>query len=456
MTGLATAGLLLVGLVVARALLPGAAPGLERWGWSVALAPALGFGFGSLLFVGWRALAGGPPGSGPAIFALTAIAVAAGVVWSRSRASSFLEVRKPAERPLWIGLAAAAFVTALFFALRAAAAYWLEIPDGAYDAVATWNLRARLLALAPGPLAAALDATNYPLLLPGAIAFQWSLLGELSPQVPRATGLAFLLGTALVLPVALGRGGRALGLAAAALFLAAPFAVGQGCSQEADVPTGYLLLLAAALLARRLRGEQGPRPEIAGLVLGLLAWTKNEGLLWVALALALFALSSPATLRRDGFRIGLGILPGFGALVLFKVFWAPTRGLSAGGFLGAGSAGHLVDGERWRVVGAALLQRLDPAAGSFPWGLAWLFLLVAAIPLRLARRGRAEIASKFLSRTTIACLSIVPVVYLLTPLPLAWHLDTSLDRLLLQLYPLALLAVASAAGRFTSSALRDS
>ncbi len=445
MSGAATAALLVLGAVMARALLRGSAAGVERWGWSLALAPALGFGVASLLYVGWRAVGGSARAAGLMLVAAGAVGAAAWFGSLRARAVRAAADAQPAGPPFATWIAFAALLLALLFAVRASAAYWVEVPDGAYDAVATWNLRARLLFLAPEGLARALDATNYPLLLPGAVAFQWAALGEMAPQVPRATGLAFLLGTAVVLAVGLRQGGRAVGWAAGALFLATPFAVGQGCSQEADVPTGYLLVLAAALLGARLRAAASPPPELAGAALGLLAWTKNEGLLWVGLALACLALAGPAALRRDGFRIGLGALPGLGALALFKLLWAPASGLAATAFLGAGSWQRLFEPERWRLVGGALLERLDPTAGPFPWGFAWLFLLVASVGLRGLRSGSPGPALRFFSGLAITCLAVVPVVYLLTPLPLAWHLETSLDRLLLQLYPLGLLAVAAAA-----------
>jgi len=414
---------------------------------AVALAVPLGMGFASILGVGWRALVGQAPRPGTA---LVLLALSGGLVaiGARRRPSASTGTARPPEAPggrLLLGAAALALLVASGLAARAVAVYWVEIPQGAFDAVATWNLRARLLFLAPGDLAHVLDATNYPLLLPGAIAFQWALAGTVSAASSRATGAAFLMATAALLAVMPSRRGRAAGLAAAALFLATPFAVGQGSSQEADVPTACLLLASAALLAARLRPTPGPTAELAGLVLGLLAWTKNEGLLWAGLALALFALTDRRAARRDAPRLAFGIAPGLVALALYKLAWAPDRGLSASGFLAGEALGRLADGERWRVIGAALVERLDPTAGPFPWGLAWLFLALATVGLRFLPGVPTSAEGRFLGRLALAALACVPGIYALTPLPLVWHLGTSLDRLLLQLYPLALAAVAAAA-----------
>lgn len=422
-------------------------PAASRLASAVALGLPCGLGLASLVGVGWRAAAGRPANGAIAVSLLALILatlaigrrlapVAAAVVEDRAEIA-------PSRAPLWV--AGAALLVAAGFAARAVAAYWVEVPLGAFDAVATWNLRARLLHLASGDLASALDATNYPLLLPGAISFQWSLAGAVSAVAARATGAGFLAATALLLAAFPRRGGRALGYAAAALFLATPFAVGQGSSQEADVPTACYLLASAALLAARLRATPKPPAELAGLALGLLAWTKNEGLLWAGFTLALYALTDWQAARRDSSRLALGLAPALVALVLFKLGWAPDRGLSASGFLGGEALGRLTDGERWRAIGSALVERLDPTAGPFPWGLAWLFLAIAAFALRILREPPASSESRFLGRLALATLGCVPIVYALTPLPLAWHLGTSLDRLLLQLYPLALAALAAAA-----------
>lgn len=416
---------------------------IERLVWSAGLAPALGLGFGSLLLVAWRALFGSPPG-------LVAGATTALLLLGAARYAPRSRTEPPASLPLsWrridVALLAATATITLVTAVRAAVAYWSEIPEGAYDAVATWNLRARLLFLAPGELGEALSATNYPLLLPGAIALQWSLADGLSAVAPRATGLAFLFAVPLLL-VAAARERRA-GLAAAAFFLATPFAVGQGASQEADVPTACLLLAAAGLLAASLRDgatQGGPSTELAGLALGFLSWTKNEGLLWASLLLAVAAVTAPRKLQRRGIRLLLGAAPGAVALVLFKALWAPASGLSASTFLGEGALGRLLDLERWGTILRALGGRLDPTAGAFPWGLSWLLLLAAAALLPWLGARSADEGTRLLGRLAIGCLAILPVVYALTPLPLGWHLETSLDRLLLQIYPLTLLAAAEA------------
>lgn len=441
-----TLAVLVVGGFLAAALLGARTPTGRRVAWSVALCVPFGMGAASLLAVGWRALLGQPIGFGMSVFLLSGL-LAATVLGPLFGGASRGAAAPPPGPSLPTGLlwaGGAALLVAAAVAARVAATYWTEVPSGAFDAVATWNLRARLLFAAPGDLATALDATNYPLLLPGAIAFQAALSGGELEVVARATGGAFLAATALLLALAPPMHSRATGLLGSALFLATPFAVGQGSSQEADVPTACLLLAAARLLGARLRPAAGPPAELAGLALGLLVWTKNEGALWALLALGAYALAGGGTLRRDARPLALGALPGVAALVLFKLAWAPSRGLSVAGFLGGDSLGRLFDLARWRQVAGSLLDRLDPTAGPFPWGLAWLFLAAAALGCRVLRPGPARPESRFLGRLAAAALVCVPVVYLLTPLPLEWHLATSLDRLLLQLYPLAIAAVGAA------------
>jgi len=295
------------GVLAWRLVGPGSLELRERLLWALALAAPLGAGWASLLYVGHRALGLPVPA---AWFFVLETAVAALALGIGRRAAE--PVRPGAGLPaptVPLLLAAAAALTGALLAARAAVAFRLDVPEGAYDAVATWNLRARLLFGAGDDWVAALDATNYPLLLPGAIATAWSWLGGAAPAIPHGVGAALTASCALVLPLALGRRGRALGLAAAALLLTTPTFLVEGFSQEADIPVAALLLAGAAILAGGLGGRPAPPLECAGALLGLAAWTKNEGLLWATLALAAWALAGGWKRWRDLSRLLAGAAP---------------------------------------------------------------------------------------------------------------------------------------------------
>ena len=110
-------------------------------------------------------------------------------------------------------------------------------------------------------------------------------------------------------------------------------------------------------------------------------------------------------------------------------------------------AGSAAGRDRWRAVAGALFERFDPLHPGFAWGLSWLVVGAAALlalgsgRLRAAGAGGAE--ARFWGILVSGYLAALLPLYVMTPLPLDWHLATSLDRLLLQLYPSALAAAAA-------------
>lgn len=443
---LALAAELAAGALVAdRLIARGGPPGGERLLWTLALAPLFGAGLASLLFVGHRALGLAPPGL--ALFAVESGLLAFLPALGVARAPALPRAAGRSAPPaLQAGVALALLVAALL-ALRAAAAYWVEVPLGAWDAVATWNLRARLLHGCGADWVSALDATNYPLFLPGAIAAGWTWVGEEAMALPRGLGVAFCASAALLLPLAAGARARALGAAAAAILLTTPSFLTQGLAQEADLPVAALLLALLAVLGARLGGRAAPPPEAAGIALGLLAWTKNEGVLWALLAVGAYLLAGGRRALGDLLRLAAGAAPGLAAWALFKLLAAPAQGLSVASYLTGEWGGRLLAAERWRAVVAALANRFDPGRSGFGWGLAWTLVAAAALLgllLGARRAGSAERAEqRFWALVVAGFLGALLPLYVLTPLPLEWHLGTSLDRLLLQLFPSALAAAAS-------------
>lgn len=412
--------------------------------WALALATPIGAGWTSLLYVGLRALGLSPPSPWRFVVATGAVALLVGL--GRRREAAPPPAQTPAPR-LPVALGSAALAVAALLAVRAAVAFRVEVPEGAYDAVATWNLRARLLHGSGADWVAALDATNYPLLLPGAIAAAWAWLGETAAAIPHGLGAAFTASSALVLTLALGAQRRAFGLGAAALLLVTPTFLVEGLSQEADVPVAALLVAAAAMLASRLGGRPAPPPEAAGVVVGLAAWTKNEGALWAALVLGSWLLAGGRRSWRDLPRVLAGAAPALAAWALFKLLAAPARGLGAATYFEGDWPGRLRVGGRWREVAGALFERFDPLHPGFAWGIAWLVVGAAALlalgTAGFAARGPDGIEARFWGVLVAGYLAALLPLYVLTPLALDWHLATSLDRLLLQLYPSALAAAAA-------------
>jgi hypothetical protein len=331
-----------------------------------------------------------------------------------------------ARAPLWLVAAcalAALVVTALFVE------HSLRYPDGGWDAVAIWNLRARALFGAPHRLADVFtnelprQHPDYPLLLPGLIAHGWFALGTRTAVVPIAVSLLFAAAGAAALGFAVrDRRGPALGLGAALLLLGTPQFLLLAWNQYADLKLAMLWLVAVVLAS-------GGRFLAAGLVAGLCAYTKNEGLVELAALLG-------ATLFVSGWRPALRLLAGavlpLALLGYFKLRWAPPNDLVAGA--------HIAD--LWRIAPGRSPIVLRGFAGrilDFPaWGCVLPFVLACWIAGW--RRRERTLAAVFVALVLAALFGI----YLATPIDPAEHIRSSLDRLLFQIWPTIIYATAIA------------
>jgi hypothetical protein len=325
----------------------------------------------------------------------------------------------------WLALAcalAACVVAALFVE------HSIRYPDGGWDASAIWNLRARWLYGAPDRLRDVFSPDfpaqhpDYPLMLPGLIAHFWFALGSRTPVVPIAISFVFAAAGLVVLARATAsRRGRVAGLGAALLLLGTPDFLTLAWNQYADLKLAGLLLVAVVLAT-------DGRLAAAGLVAGLAAFTKNEGMAeGVALLVAVLVRGGP----RAAGRFLLGALPPLALLAYFKLGWAPPNDLVARTSLleAAGRA----PGRIPLVARGFLAELVD-----FPhWGCALAAVALAWV-VRWRRRERGHLAASFVALV----LPVFFAVYLLTPWDPRLHLEVSLDRLLFQVWPAILFASA--------------
>lgn len=403
---------------------------------------AIGLGLGAIACL--AAVVGLAGGGRGAIIAVDLAVCAAAAFAARGRAAV-----PRAVAPHWpridqllavlVGTAAIAAVVA--FAVNSA-----NGPHGEWDAMAIWNLRARCLVRAGSGWAAcfsdALVHADYPLLLPAAVARLWLWGGNESTLAPIALAALFPAALLLVLYGAVARlRGCTLGLLAALTLLGTPAFLTTLDWQYADIPLAFFLLAALALLAQRDSGAAPQRGILlcAGLAAGFAAWTKNEGA-WIVLSVV--ALRAGAALwsgRRDWRAAawwGLGALPALLLLVVFKLALAPASelviGQSASSYLG-----RVGDPARYALIAAAFVGELARSTGLLlALALALAALLLGRTPdLTLRRAARAVLATVALIAAGYA------IVYLLTPSDLGWHLQHSLGRLILQLWPSLLLAL---------------
>jgi hypothetical protein len=313
--------------------------------------------------------------------------------------------------------------------------FWRANPQGNWDAWTIWNLRARFLAsgnhLAVRAWSPSLSGSgshpDYPLLVSGFVARCWSYSGSTSPIAPIATGYAFFLGlVAIGVGGIAALGGESLGLLFGLVVASSPFLLQEVPSQYSDIPLACFF--AGALVLMLL-----DRPLMAGVLASLATWTKDEGLLFLAVFVATVAI-----LRRKQLLQALAGAVPVGILVLiFKLVLArgATSLLTHAQSTGIGS--KVADIHRYgAVVAAGVEQVLDMGLG---WYHPILPLIVLALALRFKSNWRRDVLP--VGAVTAAMAVGYFWVYILTPYDLSWHLQTSLGRLTVQLWPAVLLTI---------------
>jgi len=330
-------------------------------------------------------------------------------------------------RSLWVLVAAAGLSAAIGAVLTLR-----EFPYGLWDAVEIWNMRA-VSFLRAGLSEAYLSVrhADYPLLVPLVSTHLQVYAGE-TRFVAMGVSLAFgaaIVGTlgSVVASVA----GRVPAAVAMVALLAAPRFAVNVASQRADIPLAAFMLGAAATLLLYDRTRRDALLWLAGVQLGCAAWTKNEGLLFVLVLLLAWGATSGRDSLARVWRIAGGALPFLLVLGLHKLTCGGATDLirDQQGF----PWDRLADPTRYTRIAVAVFREGAPYA-SVAAGIAWF----------LGVRRLASHPARFVLLASVLMLAGYLAVYLTTPRDLAWHLGSSLDRLLIQLWPLALLGLGAA------------
>ena len=432
------------------------------------LAFGLGSGVSSCWFFLWLCFVGAHGAYFPTlILSELAITMCLGVLYllrhpGRAQVKPRDQFDRGEDRILASRLFAVVFYLVLSCSVISFALISLKHPHGDYDATATWNLRARFLARgtshwrdafvdSQGHSHANLD---YPLLLPTTIARAWKYVGDEPVLVPIVVAFLFTFSTVGVLCSSLAfLRNKRIGYLGGIVLLGVFGFVDLGTWQYADLVVGLFMLSTLVILGIC---EASPNNEsrgllaLAGASAGFCAWSKNEGELFLLLVLSVWLLSSLLrtgswkVFARQGTAMMFGLLPVVAILAYFKLAVAPANSwvspvsYPAGGaiqhFLEPGTIGQkLTDVSRYCVIAKAMAGGILRLGGRTV-GIVPLLVLYGVT----AKVKRNNIASV---QTGIAVLVLMLVgyffVYLATPLNLAYHLSTSLSRLLLQLWPSA-------------------
>ncbi len=406
----------------------------------LSLGTGIGLGIASLVtFVSDAALGGGATVVVAADLFLLAVAAAAYFAFRRSAPCPFCAHESTQGGTLLSAAAAAAVI----FAVAAFGLYTATNPYGEWDAWAIWNNHARFLASGSSwtqMFAPALvwSVQDYPLLIPGAIANVWMASGSTSAMVPPLVSALLLFGAAGVLfgVLDLVRGCRQALIATVTLFGAASL-IHTGASQYADVPLAFFYVSALGILCIP---DAYPADRqswwLAGASAGCAAWTKNEGMVFLAVVIAVRVWVSFRARSFDGKGIALmlaGASPFVGALLWFKTAFAPANYLFVEQQQSLGT--RLADVSRYMTVAVEFGRQLFVFGG---WLLPPVLLAVGYFWLMGKSGGSGSGRSSAL--ITLAAMTLAYAgVYVVTTKDLNWQIETSLPRVLMQLWPTAVL-----------------
>jgi hypothetical protein len=442
MTVLAVAVAVLTGFLLVRLAWPNGLRVCRHDIFRLSLGAGAGLAISSVVVFAANAAAGGRSRSwliGADLLILSGLAAA---YWLRRRHSPCPFCARPAVPAHGLFVLVAALATLLSIGAFAMAS--AINPHGEWDAFAIWNNHARFLASGPqwtrmfAP-ELAWSVPDYPLLVPGAIAGTWVFAGSQSVLGPMLVAACFLLATAGVLygAVEILRGKPQALLAVTVLF-GAPALVRMSASQYADVPLAFFYLATAALLCIAGEFPHDVHPWwLAALTGAAAAWTKNEGLVFLAVVFAVQTFGvwkwSPSGLRKRFPWMCAGALPLVAILVWFKTGFAPPNYL----FTEQKPLGERIgDFSRYVTVAVECGKQLFTLGG-------WLVppVLVAVAYLWLVGRSKHSPPERKLVVAILLLMTLAYAgVYVITTKDLQWQLETSLSRVFMQLWPLAVFA----------------
>ncbi len=321
----------------------------------------------------------------------------------------------------------------------------IESPHGLWDAWSCWNLNAKFISSAPRywpHLIHQMNSTDFapdhPLLQKGFIAQCWVLLQNQSIWIPVLSSFIFTFCTIGLLSSAVGYfKNKTEGLIAGLIMLCTPFFMIMGDSQYADNTVGFFYLATIVILTfARSEGTLKPRLMVAaGITTGLAAWSKSEGLMFIAcifasqLVLVLFKNNRKQLLTELKYFL-FGMIPILLLVVYFKVVIAPPNRILAP--QGTATLVKLMDYSRYVIVFNWFWEQFR-IFGKWVFNPWWLFLAGIVLKGISIKENKPSFISNFI--LVFLMLTGFFFIQIIAPLDLYYYLSTSVHRLLFQLFP---------------------
>ncbi len=318
---------------------------------------------------------------------------------------------------------------------------------GGWDARFFWNVKASFFFRAPeewkNMFSASLSWTHpdYPLLLPGAVAWGWNWAGSEMQIWPSVVAFVFLFSTLFLIAWYLGATIHPLsGLLGSSFFMTVGAFSFWGVSQYADVPLLFFFTASGLLLLEAFRSKNTGLFFLAGWLTGCSAWTKNEGLFfvgWTGFTAGLFFLKNIKKIpswRSCLINLSLGILLPLLAVLVLKTTLAES-GDYLGSGRGAGTYLHsILDWSKTKIILFGFKSYMTEKSN---WNYLWTLFVSACLFYAAMPKLRRNNCGTSAQLAWLILFGYFVVLHT-SPHEIVWQIQTALQRLLLHAGGLAL------------------
>ena len=329
----------------------------------------------------------------------------------------------------------------LFFATLTLLYQYQIYPFGGWDAWQVWNFKAKMLFLGGGHWRNMFlpslwqTSPHYPLLLPLVNVWGWTGQNEPAPLTPFLTAFVFTYATlGLLFSALFFLTGKKTMIIAPLLLISLPFFSLLASSQYCDIVSGFYILSILICILFTQVSAHFSYALAAGLLTGLLAFTKPEGTLAAGLLTILGTVHiyvsrknknvNPTAVELSGTFLGglaLGLIPA----LIFYFLLSPGNQTFINGLI---NPEHPTNIERLKMVFAFLWVELRAAH----WNSIWALLAGGLVFANRRALTRKEIIPSFL----LSYLAAIIIYYgVNTYFEILWWLQVSLHRILFSLLP---------------------
>ncbi len=315
-------------------------------------------------------------------------------------------------------------------------------PYGQWDAWALWNMKTKFIIFGGRSWPNIFQLhwhtqPDYPLLLPMINSWLYAVSSAELHRIAMTTANVFTLSTGILLFAALKRTLPLLcALGAGLVLVTNRFYLFMGTAQYADIVLAHYFLAAGILTVYGLKERNTAMILLTGFFLGVLCFTKNEGITMAMILPGILLLTfwTDKTYKSLKQPLTEKLLAGFALTVwaplIFKIFLAPAnRDISWDGLR---MLPQLLSLERIEMV----LEYFLRSVFDNYWQYIWIFIFLIIL-LGFSRSRRAEL--KIFILFFAVYLLLVGIVYLTTMnFDLFWRLSRTAPRVLFCLMPAAL------------------